>query len=986
MLAKARPSSAPERSASSPWVGRETEFALLRDLVTTPPALALVEGEAGVGKTRLVREVLADPEVAKHRHLVGDCPQMRDPFVLGPVVEALDTAEINRYASRLSPLTGVLRPLLPQAAGALPEQPPRSEDARLERHRIFRALREVLDLLAPAVLVLEDVHWADEATVEFIEFLFRQPPAGLAVVLTYRREDVAEGAALLGLPSRVSSGVRSEVVPLAPLTGHEVRELAAAFLATSEVSAEFAQQLHEWTAGIPLAVEETLRLLQDRQDLVRVEGGWARRELASLEVPPAVRGAVQERVELLPADARSLIEAAAVLGTPASGALLAEVADLSPTRAGAALAQASCSALVTEAGADRFVLRHGLATQAVYQAVPTPRRRELHERAGHALRAAGGHPAGWLAHHYREAQNTARWAYYAEAAGDEARSVADERGAVEFYRQALTATPEPEAQIRVAAKLGNAAIFGGQLGVVAPMLEGVLHEHGARLAPERRGELRFSLAMLLHYAGDVDGWHQVVRQAVEDLTPTRPALAANAMANLAIPKLIDGGLGENLAWLERACETAAHQDSATVTAGVLATRASVLLWLGDPRGWDAVGDIPPHGASAEQSLVLAHGYGSLAGSALTLGYHERSAAFLAQGEAILDEVGSDRWRPWLETVRLALDLARGHCEGLADRVDLLMAETAPIPMLHVRSQLLQGTLRLFHGQLEDAEPSLAAAHDAASAARDAHGMVQAATGLARLKLAIDEARAASEFVDAALAAVRWKSLWAWTADLTPVAVEAYLGVGKAEGAAALTAEIRSGLNGRDAPAATAALLTAEALVAEAEGRSVEAANGFSRAACDWAGLPRPLEAARARAAEGRAWLAAGDDRGEEALREALEDLSTLGARLDAARARRDLRAHGRVIPPQWRGGRKGYGDQLSPREAEVARLAARGLTSQEIADRLFLSRRTVEGHVRSAVGKLGLSTKTDLLRQNLDLSRLEPAAGRDDPTAAESPH
>lgn len=970
-MARPRTSSAPEQSVSSPWVGRDAEFALLRDMATTTPSLALVEGEAGVGKTRLVGEVLADREVAEQRHLVGHCPQMHDPFVLGPVVEALDTRELTRYAPRLSPVTGVLRPLLPEVADALPEQPPTSEDARLERHRIFRALREILGLLTPAVLVLEDVHWADEATVEFVEFLCGEPPGGLAIVLTYRREDVVAGSGLLGLASRTSSNVRSEFIPLAALTWQEVRALAAAFLATGEVSKEFAEQLHEWTAGIPLAVEETLRLLQDRQDLIQVEGGWARRELDNLEVPPAVRGAVLERADLLPADAGSLVEAAAVLGIPASGALLTEVAGLQSSEAQRALAQASCSALVTEANADQFALRHGLAIQAVYDAIPTPRRRQLHQRAADALEAAGGHPAGQLAHHYREADNNAQWARYAEAAGDEARSAADDRGAVEFYRQALSQAHTPDAKVRIAAKLGETALFGGHPRPAVPVLRGILEEYEAQLSPGVRGELRFSLALTLFHAGEADSWYELMRQAVDELEQARPAQAAVAMANLAMPRLMGGGLDENLEWLRRAHETAARQDDPTVTTGVLANRASVLLLVGDPRGWEAADDLPPRGASVEEELVLVHGYGQLAGSTLALGYQERSAAFLDAGEAILDELGADRWRWWLHAIRADLDLASGCWNALDERLEALAAETSSMPLLHTRTQLLQGLLLLAHGKVDAAEDRLEPSRRAASAAKDAHGMIQAATGLARIRLTAGDSGGASALAASALEAVRWKTLWAWAAELAPVAVEAHLAVGDYDAAAALTAEMATGLEGRDAPAAHAGLITAEARVAEACGRNKGAADAFARAACDWAALPRPLEAARARAAHGRALLATGDESGEAGLLEALETLSELEAGLDAAAVRRTLRAHGRTVPPQWRGGRKGYGDELSPREAEVARLSARGLTSQEIAERLFISRRTVEGHVRAALTKLGFSTKRELQRQEHALSVLD---------------
>lgn len=969
---------APGGSSSCPsavWVGRERELARLRQSLCTPPSLVLVEGEAGVGKTRLVGEFLGEPEVGEQRVLEGHCPQMSEPFFVGAIIDALEGVEVSRHASRLSPIAGVLRPLLPETAAALPAQPPRSEDSGLERHRIFRALRELVEILTPAVLLLEDVHWADEASIEFVEFLCRQPPSGLTVVVTYRREELAADSPLLGLPSRASAGVQPEVISLAPLGWEEVRAMVAAFLGAEEVSAEFAQQLHEWTAGLPFAVEELLRLLHEREDLIRVGGTWARRELENLQVPPAVRGAVLERAGRLPADARALLDAAAVVGMPAGARLLGDVAGLGPDGVGDALDQTLARGLMIEVAADQFALRHALALQAIAEALSPTQRQRLHLRAAEALQAAGGEPAARLAHHYRLAHRPAEWGRYAEQAGDEARAATDDRGAMEFYQQALDVAPNPTGKARLAIKLGDAALFAGVPSVAAPLLRRVLDDHQHELSTEARGELRFSLAMLLHYLGGVGEWRELMGRAVGELEPTQPALAANAMSSLAMPQLVGGGLEENLAWLDHACETARQQDDVGVLTGVLATRAAVLLWVGDPRGWDAVEDIPARGASTPQALLLAYGYGALAGSALTLGYHQRGAAFLDAGQAILDELHSDRWRRWLATVRAKLEFVSGQWDGLPARLDELAGETESMPMLHLRSQLLRGSLWLARGSVDEAEAVLEPARTAAETACDAHGVIEAAAALARIRLLAGDPPAACRLVDGAVAAVRWKSLWAWTAELLPTAVEAHLAAGHPEQAAPVVEETAAGLSGRDAPAAHAALRTGQALIAEARGEACEAATAFAQAADEWAALPRPLEAARARAGESRARLAGGERDGEQGLLQALETFSALDARLDIARARQDLRAHGHVVPPSWRGGRRGYGDELSPREAEIARLAARGWTSQEIADRLFLSRRTVEGHVRAVLRKLGLGSKADLQRRDVDLPLPEEPQG-----------
>lgn len=135
---------------------------------------------------------------------------------------------------------------------------------------------------------------------------------------------------------------------------------------------------------------------------------------------------------------------------------------------------------------------------------------------------------------------------------------------------------------------------------------------------------------------------------------------------------------------------------------------------------------------------------------------------------------------------------------------------------------------------------------------------------------------------------------------------------------------------------------------------------FARAERAWRRLPNPYEEARARTRRGRNLLVHGDQAGASVLLGALADFEALGASGDGAGVRAILRHHGVPLPYPWRGGRRSYGDQLSPREAQVARLASAGRTNREIADALFLSPRTVEGHLSSARRKLGAGSRKEL--------------------------
>jgi predicted ATPase len=157
-------------------VGRAAELDRLTATLARPPALALVEGEAGIGKSRLVHEALLRLGPDDRRTWTAVCPPFRDPLTLGPIVDAARQAGHGPAGLRLSPLAGTLRPLFPEWAADLPPAPEPIDDAGTARHRLMRALAELIGAFGVDRLVVEDVHWADEATLDFLLFLMARRP------------------------------------------------------------------------------------------------------------------------------------------------------------------------------------------------------------------------------------------------------------------------------------------------------------------------------------------------------------------------------------------------------------------------------------------------------------------------------------------------------------------------------------------------------------------------------------------------------------------------------------------------------------------------------------------------------------------------------------------------------------------------------------------------------------------------------------------
>jgi len=948
--------------------------------MANPPALAVLEGEAGVGKTRLVSEMAGQARAQGRRVLLGHCHPLHDPFPLGPVVDAVRGLGDDVGDMGLSPLGGALRPVFPELADRLPPLPEPLGDRHMERHRLWRALLELFGALGPALVVLEDLHWCDEATPQFLAFLADQQPQELTLVLTARTEGPGPPP-VLGALSRLPASTSVVRLRLAPLDPPDVKLMVGAILETEHVSDEFAAYLHERTAGIPLAVEELLRLLVDRRDIVRWRGQWARRALEQVEVPAAIRDSMLERVGCLSAEARSVVEAAAVVAEPGSERLLAAVAALSPGTASAALSEAVAAGIVQATG-DRYGCRHALAAQAVYDAVPLPNRRQLHHRAAEALEAergsvkGGGSPdAARLAHHWRAAGEVTRWVHFAEEAAGLASALGDPATATALLLEAVGASGiDAGTRARLALDLSDAAI--ASLGQ-ADAIDAVRHVlETEEIPPLLRGRLRAGLGALLHQAGDASGARAAFAAAVPDMEG-EPSLLARVLFALALPWVRDGDLDEHLGWLARADELTGALEGSSMRSLLLGDRATILVAVGDVDGWAVVPPPPPPGAVVRLLEERARLCTNLAINAFYLGHDSRAAAFVEEGLRISTETGYPRMAPALRTARLLLAWAGGEWEGLETDAREVVDHQPDVPSL-VQATAVLGHLALADGRTEEAVRLLADAVDRAARCGALPTLGTAAASLARLCLGQGDPDGARAHVGPPLEILAAKGIWVWGTGLLPVAVATLLACDAAEGADEVCRRFAAGIRGRDAPAARAALAACDATVLEASGRPGEGAGRFARAEAAWRDVGRPYDEALAAEGRARCLLRATDGVGtsrseaEVSGLHALAIFHRLGATWDEARVQRVLREHDVSVPYQRRGGRRSYGTELSPREHEVVDLAADGLTSARIAARLFLSPRTVDHHLARALRKLGMASRKELVAAR-DSGALPPA-------------
>ncbi len=350
----------------------------------------MVTGEAGIGKTSLLEAFRdAHPEL---RWLWGACDGTSTPHPLGPVHEiALSVG------GKLVELFG----------------------GDVDRRLLFAAFLTDLDQAdRPTAVVIEDLHWADEATLDWLLFLARRiSKTPTLILVSYRDDELANDAALRGVAGQIATHRSTSRLSLPPLSSEAVHQLAG--------TAADADQVFRLTEGNPFYVHELL------------DAGLA-------SVPDSVADVVTARAARLGEDARQLVFAAAVLGRPERATVLAEVAGVEPAHLDECL---SSGVLVAEDGLFQF--RHELTRLAVEQAVPQYRRSQLHAAALAALRAAPGTPdEARLAHHADAAGDTEAALRHAAAAAQEAATLLSNREAVTQYTRALRYADHAPSQVR----------------------------------------------------------------------------------------------------------------------------------------------------------------------------------------------------------------------------------------------------------------------------------------------------------------------------------------------------------------------------------------------------------------------------------------------------------------------------------------------------------------------------------------------------------
>ncbi|MBE7555607.1 MAG: alpha/beta fold hydrolase [Anaerolineales bacterium] len=449
-------------SPTMPFVGREREYTQLverlRSIESRSGYVVLLEGEPGIGKSRLVEEVVRTAQNQGVVVLLSKCYEIeqRVPYqtVIDLVYQALSGCPSGTFqhlpASTLAELA-FLVPEIEQVFPNLPALPTGLDQVR--QARLFRTLQQFLTAAAGQkglMLVVDDLHWADEVTLQFLPYLARHiANEPVMLIGTFRSEEAAANEQLSAYLHSLLGEPHSLHITLNRLSLEDAGALVASLSAPASQAAELGQWLYHETEGNPLFLISILQSLQEQNILKEDDHQFWQVDLqrlrtapSELTLPEALREAVHNRLRRISKQARTLLEIAAVYGRRFDLPLLSAVTAESELSLLDLVEDLTTRQLLREDEDDHYDFFHDKIREVAYHDLSTTRCRLLHRRVAEVLEARGNHPPGALAEHFEKGQTWDKAITYLALAAEQARKLFAMPEALHFYDRARALTEQ----------------------------------------------------------------------------------------------------------------------------------------------------------------------------------------------------------------------------------------------------------------------------------------------------------------------------------------------------------------------------------------------------------------------------------------------------------------------------------------------------------------------------------------------------------------
>jgi predicted ATPase/DNA-binding CsgD family transcriptional regulator len=970
------------------FIGRSTDLAILYTLIDEAKneneQVLLVSGEAGIGKSRLVME--AKTYAMKSMCILqGNCFESDQSYPYAPVLDLLrtffNTHDLKDFLQSSGSVAYEFIKLFPELDNGRLEISVLSErDPQQEKRHLFAVLAQFFIDQAtrqPVLLIIEDLHWSDDSSLEFLLYLSRRcTNLPMLMIFTYRDDEI-------------HANLRHWLAQLE--REHQIQELVLTRFSPNDVEAmlnaifhkQYSKQLDLWdsiytlTDGNPFFIEEILKSLIAWGELVFTDGRWVGRSAYELHIPRNVQDAVQQRIARLSEAAREILTIASVAGQRFDFALLQQLTNHDEQQLLALMKELIAAQLVIEESADQFAFRHALTRQAVYTDRLARERRALHKVIAETMERYYATTLDSyleiLAYHYYKAEVWDKAFQYGQLAGEKAQTLYSPRNAIEQYSQALHAAQHltispPSALFRMRGQayetLGDfehaQSDYNHALDIARNAHDGAAEWQSivdlGFLCSERDYEQAgtyyhqaIELARTFddpkleaHSLNRMGNWHLNIEQPLEALRYHREASTifqtlhdqhgiAETLDLVGMTSYLGGDLVQGTAYYEQAIALFRELDDRNGLTSSLAT----LALSGPTYQTDTMVSLASLAEviqDTEQALKISRKIDQRPAEAYALfqlalclgsqGEYGRALKTVQQSLDIAEEIEHSQWQTAAQTVLggiysglLAYPQAREHFEqALA-----LAREIGSLFWTRIATGYLASAL-IALGDLAQAEWVLKAELDLRTPTQTMAQRLMWCTQ-AELALAQKNPTRALEITDLLI-----------VSDPNTSNGQHILRVSKLRGEALIASQRLI--------EAESAFTAAKAIVQEQEARPVQ-----------W------------RIAISLGSLYQGQGRQKEAEQEFVT-ARTLIDEADESLRDNFMREASSLLPPTRtltpaRATKQAFGG-LSKREREVAVLIAQGKSNREIADMLVLSERTIESHVSSILFKLDYTSRTQI--------------------------